>query len=335
MPDYRANALAFTSEGASYGSNMPSQYTDSVQKQYMTARNKAFLKRAKYACDYVGAEIQGLAASGNFYEYTPKKIRLADAEGLTSVSSREADGFKDMLIDDPNVDYVPIGAKVVTMGSTFLVTNPYNLSGALPKCLLTRCNTSYNSYDEYGNVVTEPIYIGKRVMNGSDNETIRANVLPDGYYNVLCQLNDNTRKLGLNQRIIVGSMAYHITGFNDFVQEFSGDRSSVKLLSFTAYIEEPTQYDDVETNFIANGKNYVFGAQIDGSAELRYGLSSVFSAVLTLNGKAQNVPTTWTFTSSDTSVATVYNGLTSATITPVAVGNATITATLNENQIAP
>ena len=330
MSDYKTDSTAFSGKVNPFGDNMPPQYADSVQKQYLGTWTKAMLKRAFIACDYVAAQIQGLQ-DDDFFAYTPKKIRFADAKSLSPVSSKKADDYKEMLIDDPNVSYVPYGAKVVTMGSTFLVINPYNLSGALPKTLLLRCNTSYNSYDEYGNIVTEPIIIQKELMTGNENEPLKKLVLMEGYFNVICQKNPNTEKLNQNQRIILGTKPYYITGFNDFTQQFSGDRDSVKLLTFTVRIEEPTEYDDIEKNFIAGGKLYPFGATIDGSSKLRRGLSSPVYAHFTVNGKVSDLPATWTFTSSDDSVASVANLLTWANILTNAAGTATITATMNEN----
>ena len=227
-----------TLSGVNVLTNAPSQYA-SKQRMYMAERNRLFAqKRAYLPTDYVNADVQGLTK--NFYDYTNLNIRLADIVN-ESPTSKKKDDFKNILFPDMAIDYFPIGAKVITMGNTWIATNPSNMSDANSGGIIARCNASYNSYDYYGNIVTEPIVVEKYSMLGNNNEDPRNLVLMDGYFNVTCQKNSVTEKLGQNKRIILGSKPYHITGFADFIQEFSGNRNSVHIIHFTARIDEPTE----------------------------------------------------------------------------------------------
>lgn len=314
--------------------NTPVQYKDR-QKQYMAHRTRQFAhERAKYSSDYVQAQVQGIDLK-DFYRYLTTYVRLSDYHSNPTLT-QQTDDIKNILFAEQQIEYFPIGAKLQTMGNTWICVNPSNMSGAQTNAIIKRCNTSYNLYDYYGNILTEPIILEKVSMMGNDNNTPQNLVVMDGYFNVICQLNDNTQQLGLNQRIMLGKSAYHITGFNDFYQEFSGDYDSTHILYYTVRIEEPNQNDDV-TNHIANGKNYSFTAQITGGEkELAVGDTLKLSAVfIKKNGESitqveptDEYPITWNWASSNPDIATVNAD---GTVTANASGTAQITATLAQN----
>lgn len=313
-----------------YANNTPVQYADR-QKQYGETVSRTFIaERAYLSSDFVSAEVQGITE--NFYEYVKTKIRLSDVSSQFSLS-RKKDDFKEILFADPKISYIPIGAKIKTMGSTWLVIDPSNLSSAQTTAVIVRCNTSYNSYNEYGALVTEPIYAEKASMLGNDDFTKQNLVLIDGYFNVICQLNENTERLGHNQRIMLGTMPYHITGFTDFMQEFSGDRDSVHLLNFTVRLEEVTQNDDDEDAFVANGETEEYSASIVGAVNsLTVGNTLRLSASLLQNEDeilpSDSNPITWIWSSSDDGVLSVdQNGI----VTALSVGNASVSAVLAQN----
>lgn len=288
------------------------------------------MERAYLSSDFVQAEVQGLTE--NFYDYTTLNIRLADIITPSATSTKRVDDFKQVLIPDMAVDYLPLGAKINTMGSTWLVINPSNLSAdGLATSVVARCNATYNSYDYYGNIVIEPIVVEKYSMQGNDNDNAINLVLMDGYFNITCQLNENTRKLGINKRIILGDKPYHITGFTDFIQEFTGDRESVHLITFTARIDEPTKNDDL-VNFIAGGNSYKVSAELNGVTELIAGTQTALTPSFLINGKevegTSEKPLTWKFVSSDENIATVNA---KGVVTTKNAGTVEITVFLAEN----
>ena len=309
--------------------NKPSQYNDR-QHQYMARQTVKYVDdRAKYASDYVKARVQGLARD-DFYTWLTTFIRLADIAALSASASKNIDDIRVILFKEPSIDYFPIGAKIETMGSTWLCTNPSNLSSVHGTAIVQRCNAAYNSYDYYGNIVTEPIVVEKALMASNDNNSPQNIVLMDGYFNVTCQLNDNTKWLGQNQRLILGSKAYHITGYTDFIQEFMGDYESIHILKFTIRVEEPTIDDDL-INHIANGYNYTFGAKVSGVPSLSVGQTTQLKAEFIKNGVAvpatEEYPLTWEWRSSDESIATVdANG----NVTAKTAGNVRIYIDLQE-----
>ncbi len=279
---YMRSVVAF-SGGMSLPTNAPPQYGDR-HRQYLRERTAIFAReRAYLASDFTEASCQGL--SEDFFAYRALGVRLADIASETAGAIRRSDDYKQVLFADPSVGYFPIGAKMIAMGSVWLCINPTNLSSASPTAVVARCNASYNAYDAYGNIVTEPLIVERCTMSGNSHRTSDNIVMMDGSFNVICQRNENTLRLGENKRIILGNRPYHITGFADFAQEFTGDRDSVRLLTFTVRVEEPTESDDMEA-FIADGKSLCFSAFIEGESRLSVGQVTDFSAYFAVNGRA-------------------------------------------------
>lgn len=309
--------------------NTPVQYKNR-QHQYYAERTAMFVsERAEYASDYVQADVQGLVP-GDFYKYLSTYVRLSDMVSQTATTTKNVDDLKHLLFKEESIDYFPPGAKVQTMGSTWLCVNPSNISSVHGTAVVYRCNAAYCLYDYYGNIVTEPIVIAKKLMASNNNANPENIVLMDGYFDVTCQLNEYTRQLGQSKRMILGSKAYYITGFTDFIQEFTGDYGSVHLLNFTVRIEEPTIDDDL-VNHIENGHNYTFEAEITGAETITVGETAVLVPHFIKNGKeiaaTEEYPLSWKWLSSDESVAAIdENGM----VTAKGAGKAQITLLLEE-----
>lgn len=323
--------LIFGSNGSNVVRNTPSQY-NTRQKQYLAERTTRYIAERSYlASDYVEADIQGLLPY--FYDYTTLYIRLADILSPSANTTKKIDDYKQVLIPDRTVDYLPIGAKINTMGNTWIVINPSNISSVSANAVVARCNATYNSYDYYGNIIVEPIVVEKYTMSNNDNDNPINLVLMDGYFNITCQLNDNTKNLGINKRIILGDKPYHITGFTDFIQEFTGDRKNIHIMTFTARIDEPTESDDL-TIGIAGGKEYVVSAELNGQTDLIAGQSTTLTADFLINGKKVDStaehPLSWTYSSSDQTIAKVSD---EGKVMTYKEGNAIITATLTQNPL--
>lgn len=328
---YIKSVSAFNGVGNCKPNNTPTQYKDR-QAQYMAGRTATFdAYRAYLSTDYVNAEVQGVV-DGNFYEWVNTNIRLADITSPSATASKRVDDYKQVLLPELGIDYFPIGAKIKTMGNTWLCVNPSNISSVKTTAVVARCNASYNSYDYYGNVITEPIIVEKYSMLGNDNEQKSSIVLMDGYFNVTCQLNENTAKLQENSRIILGKKPYHITGFTDFIQEFTGDRESCHLLNFTIRVEEPTESDDITENFIANGNEYEFDCILQGVDNISVGETVEFTPHFIKNDEViestNENPITWEWESTDNEIATVdKNGM----VTALSSGYTQITARMVQN----
>lgn len=314
---------------AKFNNNAPTQYED-ANTQYMADRNRAFVaNRAYIAADFITAEVQGL--TDNFYEYTTTDIRLSDVttNNVTAFDSKKTDDFKEVLL--AYYEYIPIGAKIKALGSTWIVQNPANLSSPNATAIVARCNAVFNQYDYYGNIISEPVIVQKTQMLDSSPIDPLNLVLMDGYFNIICQNNENTANLNESRRLVFGKKVYEIAGYSDFIQEFTDDFDSAKLATFRAQVKEPTIYDDMEKR-IADGKSFKFDMQITNIEPLVVGQTETLNADFLKNDEiilptAEN-PLTWQWEIEDSNIATIdENG----NVTGVAEGSTVVKVTLKEN----
>lgn len=313
-------------------SNTPAQYKDR-KHQYLADRRTLFDEQRDYlATDYVKARVQGLNPD-NFYEWVETEIRLSDVstQSVTAFDSKEYDNFKEILFRSRAIDYIPVGAYVETMGSYWMVVNPGNMSSPTTNAVIARCRAHWSFYDEYGNIQWEPLVIDRRTMLSNRNESPENLVLMEGYFNVKCQKNANTVKLRDNQRLILGSYAYHITGYTDFFEEFTGDDESAHVINLTVRREEPEEHDDL-VNHIADGLLFTWEAEITGPGSVSIGKETGLTAHMLKNGEnvpgSAVLPMTWNWSSSDETVAVVdADGI----VRGVSEGEAVITANLSQN----
>lgn len=310
--------------------NTPTQYGDR-QKQYFDAETRAFiLRNAKYSSDFVEAEVQGI--DGDFSKWPKYRLRFADVVRPTAAIQRHFDDYKIVLFESPKVEYIQPGTKIRTMGNIWLATNPINVSGASGSGVVRRCNAVWNHLDYYGNVVSEPMVVENERANANDSDAQISQLITKGYFNVTCQYNDDTRQIDTNTRMILGTGAYRVTGYSDFESEFTGDYSTVRLLSFTVRYEEPNDAIDDMENHVAGGKTFSWVVSALGPASLSVGTTAQLTAKSVRNGEtvvstAEN-PISYEWESSDESVITVDGD---GNVTAVGEGSATIRVKVAQN----
>lgn len=312
--------------------NAPKQYSGR-QKQYSGDATALFYaERAKYATDFVDAQVQGLVP-GDFYAWRGQKMRISDTIKQGASLTRKTDDQKEYLLADRGIDYIPEGAKVETMGSTWLVTNPSNLSGVAGSGIMRRCNATWNHLDWYGRVRKEPILVEKQQAMATANDFQEVSLIMQGYFNIICQKNPETEELDQNSRLILGRRAFQITGYSDVTQEFTGEDESTHLLYFAARIQEPDETIDDLARRVAGGKTFLWEIRISGAAVLRAGETAQMEAESIRCGEAvsggdEKHPVSYFWESSDETVARVDAG---GLVTAVGAGSCTITARLAQN----
>lgn len=311
--------------GASQSGKSPTQYGDR-SKRYFTKQSRAFGSvMAKYASDFIVAQVQGLDPDEP-YQWSTTRIRAADLIRPTASLTRDFDDYKQIYFADEEIEYLQPGSKLQFMGSTWLATNPANISNAMSAGIVQRCNAAWNYRDEYGVLHSEPFCVENRRADSNVPDAQSVVEISRGYFNVTCQYNPVTARLRNNTRIILGTGAYRIAGLTDFFQEFTGDYASVRLLRFTARFEEPNDALDDMENHVAGGKADVYDLQIDGGGTVAAGKVLMLIPSFTHNGKPVSGSYTWT--SSNPSVASVSSfGI----VTGVSEGACEITATLDQN----
>ena len=312
--------------------NAPKQYSGR-QKQYGgDAAALFYAERAKYATDFVDAQVQGLVP-GDFYAWRGQKMRISDTIKQGASLTRKTDDQKEYLLADRGIDYIPEGAKIETMGSTWLATNPSNLSSVAGSGIMRRCNATWNHLDWYGRVRKEPILVEKQQAMATANDFQDVSLIMQGYFNIICQKNPETEELDQNSRLILGRRAFQITGYSDVTQEFTGEDESTHLLYFAARIQEPDETIDDLARRVAGGKTFSWEIRISGATVLRAGETAQMEAESIRCGEAvasgdEKHAVSYFWETSDETVARVDAG---GLVTAVKAGNCTITARLAQN----
>lgn len=325
------NTLLTMNGLVSFTNNAPSQYADK-QTQYFSPETKTFIQTyAKYSSDYVQCQVQGIDLSQPLGWQT-RMLRMADVVRPSTAIQRHFDDYKIILFADRDIEYVQPGTKIVAMGSAWLAINPANISAADGGSLVRRCNAVWNFLDYYGNVLSEPIIVENERANANDSDSQESQYITKGYFNVICQYNEFTRQIDTNTRLILGTGAYRVTGYSDFETEFTGDYSTVRLLSFTVRYEEPNDTIDDMENHVAGGKSFTWNIRISGANSLTAGTTTQLVVQSSRNHETvqdtSEYPIDYTWESSDESVFTVdKNGL----VTAVGAGDATVRVTLVQN----
>ena len=284
MTDHVKNAFIANGGLNPILTNNPSRYADR-QRQYFDPETRRFIQeKAKYSSDFVTVQVQGL------YDDDPTawgtyRLRFADVVRPSSAIQRHFDDYKQFLFESAKIEYVRPGTKIVTMGNTWLVTNPANVSGASGSGLCRRCNAVWNYLDYYGNVVSEPIIVENERANANDSDAQNSQLISKGYFNVICQYNDATRQIDTNTRMILGTGAYRVTGYSDFETEFTGDYSTVRLISFSVRYEEPNMAIDDMANHVAGGKTFAWDVSITGAGSGAVGTTAQMTAQSFKNGQ--------------------------------------------------
>ena len=312
--------------------NTPAQYKNR-ERQYLSNPSVRFTEKiSKYASNFVKARVQGLDPNDR-ERWTETRIRMADIAPDSASTLRKQDDYKIVLFADKRIEYVPEGSKIETMGSTWLVVNPTNISNDIGGGIIQRCRTVWNHLDWYGNLLSEPICAEKAILTANESDMQEYALITKGYVNIVCQCNAETRQLNTNSRIILGSGAYRITGFGDWSQEFTGDYDSVRLMEFTARYEPVnTEIDDMKRH-VAGGKTFSWEIRIKGNPIIKSGATGQLEAVSIRMGKDADHdydhPVSYIWESSDTNVADV--GM-DGSVLGVTEGTCTVTCTLEQNR---
>lgn len=325
IKDSLSAARALSAESGGRAAAEPVQYAGRG-KRYFADRSRAFgAVMAKYAADFVLAKVQGLdPASPTAWVET--RIRAAELIRPTASLTRDFDDYKQIYFADERITYLQPGTKLQFLGSTWLATNPSNLSNGMSAGVVQRCNAVWCYYDAYGNVQEEPLCVENRRADSNAPDVQTVAELSRGYFNVVCQYNAVTASIRNNTRMILGSGAYRVTGLTDFLQEFTSDRSSVRLLRFTARFEEPNDALDNMADRVAGGKAQGFDLRIDGADTVAAGKQLLLIPHFTRDG--QEVSASYQWESDNPGVASVSRfGL----VTGVSVGECHVTAVMQQN----
>lgn len=290
------------------------------------AARRMLEKMAPYATDFFGAEVQGMDPD-DFWKTGWYEIRAAGTLPSASISENSKNNdWKTIAFRRRDIDYIPTGAKVWFWKSCWLAYNPDNIGGAFSTAVVRRCNRSWKRYDYYGNILSEPFVVERAATRANANEYNIYQGLPDHYNNCVMQYNPETMNLRENDRIAMGQAVYAVRGLSDYILDFSTDESSVRLLYFSLYFQQPTERDDME-NQIADGKTFSWTILADGPREMQKGQTAQFSPSSLRCGQAPSREVSYLWESLSPGLTVDENGK----VTAISTGEGGVRCSLEQN----
>ena len=313
---------------ANYGTN--SKRNDGLLQQFFRDETKEFMRqKIPMTSAFFEGEMQGVDYD-DFYAWTPVKIRSSDLINPTT-GEHMTDDWQEIIIDNTNIDTVPVGAYIKFNDSVWIVCNPDDVGSVTGNTIVKRCNCTYNSLDYYGNVVQTPMSYQKGMALASANDVNEYINLPSTYQHIIIQLNDNTKDLHNNSRLILGGEGYYLTGITNFIRDYTLDPNSCHIIRAECRLSEAQNVNDDLVNEVAGGLDFKWVVSITGSEKMNIGDTQTLVASSLRNNEipdATNHPYDYLWESSDYSIVTVTED---GECEAVGEGTATITCYLQQN----
>ena len=313
---------------ANYGSN--NMRNDGQFKQYFRDETKQFMRQnIPMTSALYDAEMQGVNEN-DFYAWTPVKIRCSDLINPTT-GEHLTDDWQEIIVQNTNIDTVPVGAYVKFNDNIWIVVNPDDVGSVTGNTIVKRCNCTYNTLDYYGNVIRTPMSYSKGMALASANDVKEYINLPGTYQHIIMQLNDATKDVHNNTRLILGGEGYFLTGVTNFIRDYTLDANSCHIIRAECRLGEAQDVNDDLVNEVAQGLIFNWVISITGSEKMTLGATQTLTASSLRMGKTPDAvthPYDYLWESSDYSIVTVdEDGVCEA----VGEGTATITCFLQEN----
>lgn len=320
--------------------NAQNPYTGQQKQYFLNGTGDYVWENAQYASNYFAARVQGVIP-GKFEDIRGAYIRTMDVVEQTTGGNMPND-WQLVYFQDPTIRGLFTGAKLWYGGNTWIATSPFNMANSTANSVIRRCNAVWNHLDYYGNVLSEPFVWSKGPAQATANEYLDYSVIPNNYQKCVMQLNESTKELAINRRMILGSSAFEVRGVVDFICDFSDvmnpdgtkeQRTTSEpchILFFDLQYQQPLEIDDMERE-IAGGKAFSWVINAAYEKEMPVGGTQAIIATSLRNGEAPDGTheVTYSYASSDENVATVGED---GVIHAISPGTAQITIALDQNR---
>lgn len=310
-------------------------YTGKMHEYFERPTSSFIWQNAKYASNFFKAKVQGVIP-GTFDTERGAYIRSMDIVEQTTGAKMPND-YQCIYFQDTRIKGLYTGAKVKYAGNTWLAISPFNISDPLMQAVVRRCNAVWKRLDYYGNVIAEPFVFHDGRASATANEYLDWDVIPNWYQKCVMQLNDQTRELAYNRRIVLGSSVVEVRGLVDFISDFSGEDAEGNqtpepshVMFFDVQFQQPTENDDMERG-IAGGKAFQWNIHLSFAPTMGTGETQKITAESLRNGETPDTdahPVSYLYSVDNSAVAAID---VDGNVTALSEGTATITVTLEQN----
>ena len=184
-----------------------------------------------------------------FEKINARVVQIMDSK----VGDRINDDYRKLIF--PDINFKPeLGSRYKFNDNVWIVYSTDNIKSVHSSCYVRRCNNTINLQDKYGNIHQEPCVVDVKPTKSGIQEYEYLSI-PIARQIVMYQLNEWTKDLFINSRIMFNRQVYKIGAMMDLnrVETFNPD--SIKLIK--CYIDDDlvNEYDNFELQ-IADYKKY-------------------------------------------------------------------------------
>jgi len=246
------------------------------------------------------------------------------------------DDFKKLLFKNP-LETPSLGTMFQFDNNYWVVVNLENIKNLATTCVVRRCNNVLRWKDfQTGLIYNQPCVIDYLIKETRDYSTGGASLVqPSGFLEINTQFNERSNKIRPSKRFLFGNVdnwnAFKIMGggINNYNNNFTTNMMSTGLLKLSLLSNQINENTDDLINGVADYNEYVYTISLnESSISLSVGSSYTLIPTIELNEETVSKNVSWS--SSNVAVATV-NAY--GTITPLKVGNVTITCSLSDNSL--
>lgn len=169
--------------------------------------------------------------------YTDVDVRINRAIS-SPLGEKMGDDYKQIIFRDI-AHSASIGTKYFFDENYWVTINTEILKNFAASSTIRRCNNQLRWFDSNGNFFSEPAILDYKISRPRDVVGTNEPVMPQGYIDVYCQLNDRTKTIKGNQRFIFGPPENRIAlkvfgnGVKNYMNQHTMDDTSGALLQLS------------------------------------------------------------------------------------------------------
>lgn len=229
--------------------DVPSNYKESLQYYTQSLQSKVN-EVGQLSSDTYEIEQELVAGTLTFDKIICRVNHLLDPK----TGANRGDDWKELKFFDFNTPRY-LGQRYQFSDSVWITVNTDDYKSVTKSAVIRRCNNTLRWIDiSTGKIITEPCIVdyNMKYVNLYYNDTVN---IAQGSIRVICQNNEFSRQVALNDRFILGSRPYKVKSVADFLRNNTYDKDSVPLIDIDMYADAEAPDDDFELQ-IANMDRY-------------------------------------------------------------------------------
>lgn len=241
-------------------------------------------------------------------KYTEYNVWVSTVSDISVNTDKTISNFIYVLFQDCTHTLNHRGQKYLykldgTNESTFLCYDKMNELSQVADTKLVMCNNRIKAKKSDGSIWEEPCYIGWE-LSSTRAQISKEGTIPNARLVCMCQYNDNTKDITINQRFILShKMAFAVEQLDNFNLENTNDDAPTLLTMYIKW-DSLLPTDDLDNNLADSGIN-VYSIEINqDTIEQKKNYSGKLTSTVKLNGEVvSDIPLGWS--TSDSSIVTV------------------------------